>query len=122
MNNIIKFPPLDGVFYYYLKDVIPKTNIEYFWFITKFIVTFREYINTSKKDLINKDFITEDKKLYSQIYSAETIPDMCNDYFIDFMEPNKYFGLLSNELIELIQHFCYWLVSKNYTQSNLTLI
>ena len=121
-NTIIKFPPLDGVFYYYLKDIIPKTNVEYFWFITKFIVTFREYINTSKKDLVNKDYVTEDKQLYSQIYSAETIPDMCNDYFIDFMEPNNYFGLNCNELIELIQHFCFWLVSKTYTQSNLTLI
>jgi hypothetical protein len=47
---------------------------------------------------------------------------MCNDYFIDFMEPHNYFGLNCNELIELIQHFCYWLVSKTYTQSNLTLI
>ena len=121
-NNIIQYPPLDGVFYYYLKEVISKTNKDYFWFITKFIVSFREYINKAKNNVIDQNYVTEKKKLYSQIYSAELIPDMCNDYFIDFMEPNEYFGLKSNELIELIQHFCYWLVTKNYTQSNLTLI
>ena len=90
-------------------------------FITKFIISFREYINKSQNNLINQNYVTEKKKLYSQIYSAELIPDMCNDYFIDFMEPNEYFGLKSNELIELIQHFCHWLVINNYTQSNLTL-
>jgi hypothetical protein len=121
-NNIIKSPPLDEVFFYYIKNVISKTNKDYFWFITKFIITFREYLNKSQNNLINKDFITEDKKYYSQIYNAEKIPDMCNDYFIEFMQPNNYFGLDSNELIELIQHFCYWLVCNNYTQSNLTLI
>ncbi len=121
-NNIIQYPPLDGVFYYYLKEVISKTNKDYFWFITKFIVSFREYINKAKNNVIDQNYVTEKKKLYTQIYSAESIPDMCNDYFIDFMEPNNYFGLHSNELIELIQHFCYWLVTKNYTQSNLTLI
>ena len=113
-DNIIQYPPLDGVFYYYLKEVISKTNKEYF--------SFREYINKAKNNLIDQNYVTEKKKLYTQIYSAESIPDMCNDYFIDFMEPNNYFGLHSNELIELIQHFCYWLVTKNYTQSNLTLI
>ena len=121
-NNIIKSPSLDEVFFYYIKNVISKTNKDYFWFVTKFIITFREYLNKSQNNLINKDFITEDKKYYTQIYNAEKIPDMCNDYFIEFMQPNNYFGLDSNELIELIQHFCYWLVCNNYTQSNLTLI
>ena len=66
-NNIIKSPSLDEVFFYYIKNVISKTNKDYFWFITKFIITFREYLNKSQNNLINKDFITEDKKYYTQI-------------------------------------------------------
>ena len=38
------------------------------------------------------------------------------------MEPYDYFGLNKEELIELIQHFCYWLNAKQYTQLQLGLI
>ena len=67
-NNIIQYPPLDGVFYYYLKEVISKTNKDYFWFITKFIVSFREYINKAKNNVIDQNYVTEKKKIvYSNI-------------------------------------------------------
>ena len=92
-----------------------------FWFILKFIITFREFMNKNKENLISKSKY-EDRKFYTEMFSAENIPDVCNDFFLDFMEPNNYFGLNVNELIELIQHFCFWLFNKKYTQSNLTLI
>jgi hypothetical protein len=78
-------------------------------------------MNKNKENLISKSKY-EDRKFYTEMFSAENIPDVCNDFFLDFMEPNNYFGLNVNELIELIQHFCFWLFNKKYTQSNLTLI
>ena len=113
---------LDELFFFYLKEFSKKTNKEYFWFMMKFIVLFRECINTLRKDLIKQEDKSELKKEYTQIYNAETVPEICNDFFVEFMEPYSFFGLLKEELIELIQHFCYWLYSKQYAQSHLTLL
>ena len=118
----IKSPCIDGLFYIYLREFSRKTNKDYFWFIIKFVVLFREFINQKKKEYIKKEVITENKKEFSQIYNAEGIPEMCNDFYIEFMEPHEFFGLNQNELIELIQHFCYWLYCREYTQSHLTLL
>ena len=71
---------------------------------------------------IKKESVKDSDKNYTQIYNAESVPDVCNDYFVNFMEPNKFFGLNTEELIEVIQHFCYWLYEKNFTQSHLTLL
>ena len=113
---------LDELFFLYLKEFAGKTNKEYFWFMIKFIVLFRECINTLRENSVKKEDQTENNKLYTQIYNAETVPEICNDFFVEFMEPYQLFGLNKEELIELIQHFCYWLYSKQYTQSHLTLL
>lgn len=113
---------LDELFFKYLKEFSGKTNKEYFWFMIKFIVLFRECINTLRANLVKKEDQDEKNKLYTQIYNAETVPEICNDFFVDFMDPYEFFGLYKEELIELIQHFCYWLYSKKYTQSHLTLL
>ena len=85
----------------------------------KFIVLFRECINKLRANLVKKD---EQNKLYSEIYNSENIPEMFNDFVLEFMEPYDYFGLNKDELIELIQHFCYWLNLKQYTQLHLSLL
>ena len=113
---------LDELFFLYLKEFAGKTNKDYFWFMMKFIVLFRECINTLRENNVKKEDQSENNKLYTQIYNAETVPEICNDFFVEFMEPYKFFGLNKEELIELIQHFCYWLYSKQYTQSHLTLL
>jgi hypothetical protein len=112
-------PPLtdlDNVFIQYLQDVKDKTNSEYYTFIFQFLIIFREFINK-----IKKDEITEGND-YTQINNAELIPDFCNDFVIDFMEPEDYFNLDATELIEILQHLCYWLYEHSYTTSRLTLI
>lgn len=118
----IKSIPLDGVFFMYLKEVAGKTNADYFWFLFKFIIIFRECNNTLKEDLIKDDMKKEDKKYYSQIFNAEIVPDICNDFFMTYMKPKEFFGLNIEELIEAIQHFCYWIYKKEYTRSRLTLL
>ena len=116
----IKQPNVDSLFYLYLKEFSTKTNKDYFWFIVKFIVLFREGINILKKDMVTEEVINGDKTEFTQIYNAEEIPEVCNDFFLDFMEPKRFFGLNKEELIELIQHFCFWLYTNMYCPSHLT--
>ena len=118
----IKQPNVDSLFYLYLKEFSTKTNKDYFWFIVKFIVLFREGINILKKDMVTDEVINGDKTEFTQIYNAEEIPEVCNDFFLDFMEPKRFFGLNKEELIELIQHFCFWLYTNMYCPSHLTLL
>lgn len=113
---------LDELFFLYLKEFASKTNKDYFWFMLKFVILFRERINTLRNNLVKKEHQSENKKVYSEIYNAETVPDICNDFFVEYMEPKNFFGMHKDELIELIQHFCYWLYLNQYTQSHLTLL
>lgn len=121
-NGITKDGPrnCDDIKYEYLKDVIQKTNETYFVFIFKFVVLFRECINKFKK--------TEDnpEQEYCETHGAESAPDLCNEFIIEFMEVNNYFGINSdenkNEFIEIIQHFCLWLYENGHTSSRLTLL
>ena len=115
-------PPLDDIFFLYLKEFSKKTNKKYFWFINKFIVLYREFINEVKKESIKDEFKTDNKTEFSELFCAEGIPESCNDFFLEFMEPKEYFGLNNSELIELTQHFCFWLYQNKYSHSYLTLM
>lgn len=121
-TNKYNSPPLDHIFFLYLKEFSIKTNKNYFWFLNKFIVLFRECINNIKKLEVKEEYKTDKEKEYSQLYSAEGIPESCNEFFLDYMQPNEYYGLNEQELIELAQHFCFWLYCNKYTHSYLTLL
>ena len=122
-ESMVDKPPIDMVFFLYLKYLSKKNmNLKYFCFIFKYITIFREYINKEKKNSINKKFICENKNEYTQIYDAEIIPDLFNDFLMDFMESNNYFGLNKDEIIQLIEFFCYWLFTKGYTVSHISKI
>ena len=85
----------------------------------KFIVLLRECINKLRINLVKN----EENKPYSEIYNSENVPDIFNDFIlVEFMEPYDYFGINKDELIELIQHFCYWLNLKQYTQLYISLL
>jgi hypothetical protein len=114
--------PCDGALFLYLKDCANKTNREYFWFILKFVVLFRGSLNNFRNDLVVSEMVTEDRFEYTQFYNAETAPEICNEFISDFMEPNDFFGLDTNELIEIIQHLCFWLYFSGYTTSRLSLM
>ena len=113
---------LDQLFFNYLKEFSKKVNDDYLWFMIKFIVLFRECINLKNKGLIRPENKTNNRELFTQIYNAETVPEICNYFFLDFLLPYDNFGLNKDELIELVQHFCYWLYINQYTQSHLTLL
>lgn len=101
---------IDSAFWKYIEYCKDKTNREYFDFVFKFIVLFRECMNLSK----GADF--------TQTETAETVPDLCNDFVSEFMEKHDYFGLDITELIEVIQHCCNWLWENHHTSSRLTLV
>jgi hypothetical protein len=112
-NNEKLATTADEIFAKYIVTVFPQTNKEYFLFVVKFVVLFRECINISKSDMVGE---------YTVTGTAETVPDMCNEFITEFMESNEFFGLDLNELIEIIQHFCNWIYENKYTTSRLTLL
>ena len=110
----------DEVFYEYLKTFKDKTNEKYFALLIKFVLLFRECYDYSK----NKDSKEEEKKAVTDKVSPEGLPDLCNEFYGEFMEPNNFFELEEsdrNEIIEIIQHFCIWLFKNEYTKSKLSL-
>lgn len=120
-NNLVNGKPrqdisCDEILGNYLKEVSTKTNKDYFHFLFKFLILFRECINKLKKNEANPE------EQFTTTNNAETVPDTCNEFIVDFMDPNDYYGLDTNELIEAIQHLCYWLYVHNYTTSRLTLL
>ena len=112
----------DEVFYEYLFTFKNQTNRKYFALLTKFILLFRECYDISK----TKDKPEEErKKPVTDTISPEGLPDLCNEFYGEFMEPNNFFGIEDpdekSEIIEIIQHFCIWLFKNEYTKSKLSL-
>ena len=117
-SKICPYPPMEQVFYIFLKDLVDKTNKKYFEFSLKFIVLYREFINNFKKSLMQKERGDKNEN-YSEVYSADEVPESCNDFFLDFMHPK---GYNEKEYTNLALYFCFWLYEKKFTQSYLSLI
>jgi len=120
---------IDEIFSKYLIEVSKDTNKEYFEFITKFVILFRECVNKIRDNDIyreierNEGIICNDNyEEFSTKNNAESVPDVCNEFITDFMENNDYFGLDTLELIEIIQHLCNWIYENKYTTSKLSLV
>ena len=117
-NKDKKEKTCDDILYEYLSTVKDKTNQKYFSLIIKFVILLREFYNDYK----NKEIEEKDKHEVTDSISAEELPDLCNNFYGDFLEANNFFGLEEegNENIEIIQHFCIWLFKNDYTKSKLT--
>lgn len=79
----------DEVFYEYLHIFQSKTNKKYFSLLLKFVLLFRECYDISK----TKDSKDEVKKAVTDTISPEGLPDLCNEFYGEFMEPNNFFGI-----------------------------
>ena len=131
LNNLANQSPIstkpknertcDEVFYEYLNIFQTKTNQKFLLLMTKFVLLFRECYDVSK----NKNLKEEDKKAITNVLTPEGLPDLCNEFYGEFLEPNDFFGIHEsyekNEIIEIIQHFCIWLFKQDYTKSKLSL-
>lgn len=110
----------DDIICHYLDSIKIQSNETYFIFVVKFVLLFRECFNlserTKKESYASVEFTSRE--------NAELFPEQCNQFFSDFMETNNFFGFdeeEKTELIEIIQHFCFWLFMNKYTQSKLSL-
>jgi hypothetical protein len=119
----------DDVFYEYLSYCKSLANKNYFIIVLKFILLFRECLNISRSNMVEQNVKVDQpflKKEYSSYFNADSIPELCNEFVTEYLEKNEYFGINSekdkNEVIELIQHFCYWLYKMQYTASRLSRI
>ena len=131
LNNLVKNAQLplklknekccDEVFYEYLYNFKDKTNEKYFTLLLEFILLFRECYDVSK----NKTIKEENKRQVTNISSPEELPDLCNEFYGEFLDENNFFGIDNqddiNEIVDIIQHFCLWLFKNNYTKSKLAL-
>ena len=113
-NDTSQYKVIDQIFSKYLEDVNRDSNKEYFEFVTKFVILFRECINKHKNDNTGEEFSSKN--------NADNVPDMCNEFITDFMEGYDYFGLDTMELIDIIQHLCNWLYESKFTTSKLSLV
>ena len=111
----------DEVFYEYLSIFKNKANEKYLTLILEFILLFRECYDISK----NKNVPMEKKQQITNIINPEGLPDLCNEFYTEFLDSNNFFGIYDpderNEIIDIIQHFCIWLFKNEYTKSKLSL-
>ncbi len=76
----------------------------------------------NEKDKENKDKF--DSIEFSSENSGDCLPELCNEFYTEFLEKNNFFGFTEQfkaEIIEIIQHFCFWLFQNEYTKSKLSL-
>ena len=108
----------DEVFAEYILKIAKYVNKDYLIRIIKFVVLFRECLNT-----IYKPKNKAEKGQFSENYNAEDAPDISNEFVTDFLETDvQLFDFLKDESIDLTQNFCQWLYDNNYTCSKLSLI
>ena len=111
----------DDAFYEYLSIFRNKANDRYFTFLLKFVILFKECYDVHK----NKNLAETSRHQFTNILTPEELPDLCNEFYGEFLENNNFFGISDNddrnEIIEIIQHFCMWLFKNDYTKSKLSL-
>ena len=117
-------PPLDGIFFLYLKQFIKEINYNYLNNIILFIVSLRTFINESKKAQVTEDIIKDGKNEFTQLFNARDITEIANDFLIEFLP--RYNDCINDEIkiefINIFQHFCFWLYESDYSDSILSLI
>lgn len=119
----IKSFNIDHCLIEYLCFVFNHTNKEYFHFSLLFIILLREFLNSG---LINKSsFLINSNLDYSSDpnVTPQEIPNYCESFMGDFLEPHNYYDIYDpEEILQIIQHFCYWLFDKGYTTLRITLV
>ena len=89
----------DEVFYEYLLIFKNKTNTKFFSLMLKFILLFRECYDLSK----NKD--NNEKKCVTNTINPEGLPDLCNEFYGEFLEPNNFF---INSIFSILSKIKLW--------------
>lgn len=95
-------------------------NPKYFSHLIAFVILFRECLNQ-----INEEKVKNENKDFSELYNAEDVPDISNEFITEFLDCTSDvvpFIFTKEEAIDLTQNFCHWMYEKNFTCSKLSLI
>jgi len=109
----------DLVFIEYLNKMSKKFNKKFYTKLIKFVILFREYANYIN---INNENVKNNKKEYTELFPAEDIPKLSNDfinYFIDPEEKKEDLGFSEEECINLTKSVCSWMWDNNFTVNKL---
>jgi len=58
---------------------------------------------------------------FTSVNNGEYAPEVCNEFISLYCEENTRGGLSRAELIDLTQHFCWWLFNNKLTCSKLSM-
>ena len=112
----------DLVFIEYLNKMSVYCNPDYYVKLIKLVTLFREHSNQINA---NKVMNNEGNKEYTELFTAEDVPDTSNEFITDFLNPeenNDDLGFSKEESIDLTQNLCHWMYENNFTCSKLSLI
>ena len=130
----------DEIFAEYLNFVSRKVKKDYYSRVLAFIFLLRECVNEcaerlneDKKNLPSELFppMKQANKLphddaglqeYCLTSNAEQVPDVSNDFIMNYLPDNGIEFFSTNEAIDLTQNICHWLFINGYTCSKLSLI
>ena len=68
-----------------------EANQTYFVLILKFIILFRECFNNSRSKKADSG-LAEGEEASTKV-QPETLPELCNEFYTEFMENNEFFGI-----------------------------
>ena len=108
----------DNVLIYYLTKLSIHVNPEYFTKVVEFVTLFREFVNIAYQDKV------ENGKEFSAEMNAEDVPNISNEFIIDFLDPENGndFDFQKEEAIDLTLNLCQWMYDNNFSCSKLTMI
>jgi hypothetical protein len=105
----------DEVFSFYIYKVYSLCNSNYFIRVLKYVTLFREFVNTIYSNNNGSEF--------TQINNAEDVPDVSNEFILDFLKVDSFeLGFSRTEAVEITQNFCQWMYDNNFTSSKLCLL
>lgn len=101
----------DDLFFRYLEMVHFKVSRDFFRSMVTIVSFFREFLNIRNE--------RTQGGYYTQCERAESVPSFANDYLVDYMENNNFFGFDFKDILEVIQHLCLWLLENEHTKQRL---
>lgn len=123
----LKNMSLDEYMVQYLCFIFEFTNFEYFHFSLLFFILYREFLNTCAPFYSRKSFNNANNNTTEFTSDINTTPQELPNYFdtfvADFLETSNFYEISEpDEILQIIQHFCYWLFDKGYTTLRISLI
>ena len=114
---------VDNILVVYLILILEVTREKFYaQLIVKFVFLFREYLNNfgwEYKRYLHEYGLNDNLKIdgeFCQKNNCEEVPELVNDFISIFMEMDADFSDSNvNDMMDICQNFCYWLLINNLT-------